>query len=169
MALLGALSVKKQFVAALLTPLLVAAPSVALAQQSFPYSCEWVSEVTPDAVIRFTSTNGVGSYKGALLYKGTRLMGFQEGQSQGYGSNWWSTEAQDGPSGQVVVFAGNQVVRGTIGFWNGKRPKDTQRVLLVGMGSALYHGRDPRWRDDHTLLAAAEGFWRAISECRSLL
>jgi hypothetical protein len=163
------LSVKKQIAAAVLAPLLVAAPSVAWAEQSFPYSCQWISEVTPDAVIRFTSTNGVGSYKGALLYKGKRLMAFQEGQSQGYGSNWWSTGGKDDPSGQVVVFAGNQVVRGTAGFWSGKRPKDTQRVLLVGMGSALYYGRDQRWRDDHTLLTAGEGFWRASSGCRSLL
>jgi hypothetical protein len=77
------LGVQKQIAAAVLAPLLVAAPSVARAEQSFPYSCQWISEVTPDAVIRFTSTNGVGSYKGALLYKGKRLMAFQEGQSQG--------------------------------------------------------------------------------------
>jgi hypothetical protein len=159
----------RQFVSALLAPILVAAPSVALAEQSFSYSCEWVSEVTPDAVIRFSSTNGVGSYKGSLLYKGKLLLAFQEGQSQGYGSNWWSTGGQEDPSGQVVVFSGNQVVRGTTGFWDGKRPKDTQRVLLVGMGSALYYGRDQRWRDDHTLLTAAEGFWRASSGCRALL
>jgi len=115
------------------------------------------------------SLMSVGSYKGALLYKGKRLMAFQEGQSQGYGSNWWSTGGQDDPSGQVVVFAGNQVVRGTAGFWSGKRPKVTQRVLLVGMGSALYYGRDQRWRDDYALLTAAEGFWRASPGCRSLL
>ena len=154
---------------ALLAPLLTAAPSIVFAEQSFPYSCQWISEVTPDAVIRFTSTNGVGSYKGALLYKGKRLMAFQEGQYQGYGSNWWSTGGQEGPSGQVVVFAGNQVLRGTPGFWNGKRPKDVQRVLLVGMGSALYYGHDQRWRGERTLLTAGEGFWRASSGCRSLL
>lgn len=160
---------KKQIAAAILAPLLVSAPAVAWAEQSFPYACDWVSEVTPDVVIRFTSTNGVGFYKGALFYKGKRLMELQEGQSQGYGSNWWSTGEQDDPSRQVVVFAGNQVVRGSAGFWNGKRPKGTQRVLLVGMGSALYYGPDQGWRDDHTLLTAAEGFWRASSGCRALL
>ena len=159
----------RQIAAAVLAPLLVSVPSVTWAQQSYPYSCQWVSEVTPDAVIRFSSTNGVGSYNGVLLYKGKRLMTFQEGQSLGYGSNWWSTGQQDGPSGQVVVFAGNQVVRGTPGFWNGKRPKSTQRFLLVGMGSALWYGDSQRWRDNHTLLTAAEGFWRASSQCRSLL
>ena len=149
-------------------PLLVSASPVAMAQQSYPYSCQWISEVTPAAVIRFSSTNGVGVYTGALLYQGKRLMAFQEGQSQGYGSNWWSTGEQDGPSGRVVVFAGNQVVRGSTGFWNGKRPHGTQRVLLVGLGSALYYGHVQRWRDQPALLTAAEGFWRASPGCRSL-
>lgn len=134
-----------------------------------PYSCQWVSEVTPDAVIRFSSTNGVGTYNGALVYSGRRLMAFQEGQSQGYGSHWWRSAAEHDPSGQVVVFAGDQVVRGTSGFRAGRRAKGVQRLLLVGMGSALYYGRDQRWREDHTLLTAAEGFWRAPSGCRPLL
>lgn len=158
----------KKTITAILAPLIVTAPATVLAQQSFPYSCQWVSEVTPDAVIRFSSTNGVGTYNGAFLYKGKRLMAFQEGQSQGYGSNWWSTGGQDDPSGSVVVFSGDQVVRGTAGFWNGRRPNGSQRVLLVGMGSALYYGQDQRWRDDSTLLTVGEGFWRISPGCRSL-
>ena len=159
----------KTLITALLVPLLLTAPSTSQAQQSYPYACEWVSEVTPNAVIRFSSTNGVGTYNGALLYKGKRLMAFQEVQSQGYGSNWWSTGGQGDRSDSVVVFAGDQVVRGTAGFWDGRRPKGSQRVLLVGMGSALYYGQDQRWRDDHTLLTAGEGFWRSSPGCRSLL
>ena len=165
---LVATGLRRQIAASGLSALLLAPPSIARAEQGFAYSCQWISEVTPDAVIRFTSTNGVGVYTGDLLYKGKRLMVVQEGQSQGYGSNWWSTGGQDGPSGQVVVFAGNQVVRGTAGFWHGKRPNDTQRVLLVGLGSALWYAGDQRWRDEPTLLTAAEGFWRASSKCRSL-
>lgn len=138
------------------------------AQQSFPYSCEWVSEVTPEAVIRFTGTNGVGAYRGALTYRGRRLMAFEEGQSQGYGSHWWSSGAENGPSGQVVVFAGDRVVRGTPGVWEGRRPAGVGRVLLVGLGSALYYGSDPRWREDRALLTAAEGFWRLSPGCRAL-
>lgn len=76
----------KRTITATLAPLLVAAPATAFAQQSFPYSCQWVSELTPDAVIRFSSTNGVGTYNGALLYKGKRLTAFQEGQSPQGGS-----------------------------------------------------------------------------------
>ena len=53
--------------ALLFAPLLVTTPTNTLAQQSYPYSCEWISEVTPNAVIRFSSTNGVGTYNGALL------------------------------------------------------------------------------------------------------
>lgn len=155
----------KHKIATVLAPLLLAAPAPVLAQQSFPYSCQWVSEVTPDAVIRFSSTDGVGTFRGALLYKGKRLMAFQEGQSQGYGSNWWRTGGERDASGAVVVFSGDQVVRGT----SGKRPKGAQRVLLVGLGSSLYYGQNQRWREDLTLLTAAEGFWRTSPGCRSLL
>lgn len=92
----------KRTITAILAPLLVAAPATAFAQQSFPYSCQWVSEVTPDAVIRFSSTNGVGAYKGALVYKGRRLTAFQEGQSQSYD---WFLERQS-PQGGATRPAG---------------------------------------------------------------
>lgn len=142
--------------------------SPAGAQQSFPYSCEWLSEVTPEVVIRFSDTNGVGTYRGALFTRGRRLMAVQEGQSQGYGSHWWSSGGGSGPSGQVLVFAGDRVVRGTPGIWEGRRPTGVGRVLLVGLGSALYYGSDPRWREDRALLTAAEGFWRLSPGCRAL-
>ena len=90
-------------------------------------------------------------------------MSLNEGQSQGYGSNWWSVDGNDS-SKSVVVFSGNQIVRGTPGF----QGKGITRVLLVGMGSSLYYGRDSRWRQDATLLTAGEGFWRASSGCRPL-
>ena len=157
-----------RLIAAVLAPLLLVAPKTALADASFPDACSWVSEVTPDAVIRFTRSNGVGLYSGALLYKGTHLLDVQQGQSQGYGNLWWSTGKQDGPSGAVVVFSGQQPVRGSAGFWDGKRPIGAQRLLLVGLVAALYYGDDQRWRDDHTLLTVGEGFWRSSAGCRSL-
>jgi hypothetical protein len=125
--------------------------------------------VTPDAVIRFHSTNGGGTYNGDLYYKGKRLMAFQEGQSLGYGSLWWSSGEDDSTSGKIVVFAGHQVVRGTPGFMNGKRPKGDQRLLLVGMGSALWYDGNPQWRDEQLLLTAGEGFWTTTAGCRTLL
>jgi len=141
---------------------LLTTPSLLFAQQTYPYSCKWISEVTPDAEIRFENTNGIGRYSGELLYKGRRLMSLDEGQFQGYGSNWWSENGN--PGKPLVVFSGNQVVRGTLGF----QAQGTTRVLLVGLGSALYYGRDNRWRQDSTLLTAGEGFWRSSSGCRSL-
>jgi hypothetical protein len=135
-----------------------------LAQTSYPYSCEWVSEVTPDAVIRFSSTNGTGAYYGNLIYQGKRQMPFQEGQSMGYGSNWWSTGLDDERPYPVVVFRGNQVLRGTLGGI----PSGQQRVLLVGLGGNLWYGINPQWREMPSLLTAAEGFWRTTSGCRDL-
>ena len=102
-----------------LAALAVVVPSTVQAQRFHPYSCEWVSEVTANAVIRFSSTNGVGTFNGVLFYEGKRLMAFQEGQSQGYSSNWWRSPDQKVKSGTVVVFSGNQAVRGTPGLWRG--------------------------------------------------
>jgi hypothetical protein len=151
------------WIAALITSLALTSPS--RAQNAFPYACEWVSEVTPDAVIRFThTTNGAGSYHGALFYRKQRLMGFQENQSQGYGNFWWSSGEGDDRSERVIVFSGNQVVRGT----PGPRPTGPQRVLLVGLGSSLWYGPDPTWRDKKELLTAAEGFWRTSPGCRQM-
>jgi hypothetical protein len=172
------LHVLKTLIPSLLAPLLLSLPSTSQAQQSYPYSCEWVSEVTPGAVIRFSSTNGIGDYKGTLLYKGKRVMAFIERQSQGYGSRSWRRDGENAPSGAVLVFSGNQVVRGTPGFGDGNQPKGAQRVLLEGLGSALYYGWDqqmrkghlaePRWRNEQALLTAGEGFWRSSPGCRSL-
>lgn len=69
--------------------------------------------MAPEALIRFTRTNGAGAAFGDLYFRGERLMPFQEGQSQGYGSHWWSTGAEDARSNPVVVFAGTEVVRGS--------------------------------------------------------
>ena len=138
--------------------------SPVLAQGGYPYSCEWVSEITPEAVIRFTSTNGTGTHYGNLFYRGQRLMSFQEGQSMGYGSYWWSTGQEDDRLEQVIVFRGNQVVRGA----PGGTPSGHQRVLVVGLGSSLWYGQNPQWREMTTLLIAAEGFWKTSDGCRDL-
>ena len=153
---------KFSWIAGLITSIGLGIP--AGAQTSYAYSCKWVSEVTPDAVIQFTRTNGVGTYSGTLTYRGKRIGGFQEGQSQGYGSHWWSFGGSNDPSGDVIVFRGGQVVRGTAG----KSVQGPQRVLLVGLGSSLWYGSNPKWRDMSVLLTAAEGFWRSGSGCRAL-
>lgn len=138
--------------------------SPVVAQGEYPYSCEWVSEVTPEAVIRFSSTNGTGTHFGDLFYRGQRQMSFMEGQSMGYGSHWWSMGLEDERLDPVIVFRGNQVVRGT----PGGAPSGQQRVLLVGLGSSLWYGVKPQWREMPTLLTAAEGFWRTSPGCRDL-
>ena len=153
---------KPALLAVLLAPLVLS--STANAGKFYPYSCEWISEVTPDAVIRFNKTNGTGSYVGGIFYKGKRLMDFREGQSMGWGSLWWGTGLDDGGPRQVIIFRGNQVVRGT----PGKPAPGPQRVLIVGLGSSLWYGRDSNWRSEGTLLTAAEGFWRTSPKCRTL-
>lgn len=91
-------------------------------------------------------------------------MYFQEMQSQGYGSISWSV-VKNNYSNPLVVFSGNNVYRGISSL----QAEGNIRFLLVGLGSTLYYGQDSRWRQNSTLINAAEGFWRASSGCRSLL
>ncbi|WP_338438713.1 hypothetical protein [Synechococcus elongatus] len=129
---------------------------------SFPYRCEWKSEVTPDAVIRFNSTNGVGTYNGALFYKGRRLLSFSEGFSQGYGSNFWRAGSNnEQQSSEIVRFSGNQPRRS----YRDPQAAKTNRVLIVGLGSRLWYGENTNWRREAELLRAAEGFWRLSQGC----
>ena len=132
------------------------------------YRCEWISEASPDAVIRFNRTSGVGVYSGFLYYRDQPLMALQEGQSQGYGSFWWSEVGKATPSGTVVPFVRDQPLRAAPTFWSDGRRLSANRVLLVGLGSALWYGSNPEWRQQKPLLLAAEGFWRLGPGCRQL-
>ena len=142
--------------------------SPAQARLPEPYSCEWISEASPDAVIRFNRTSGVGVYSGFLYYRDQPLMAVQEGQSQGYGRFWWSGSGEPAPSGTVVLFVRDQPLRALPTFWSDGRRLSANRVLLVGLGSALWYGSNPEWRQQKPLLLAAEGFWRLGPGCREL-
>ena len=142
--------------------ILLIAPT-ALAQQQYPYSCTWKSQVTPGAKIKFTSTNGIGGYQGALYMDGKWIINFREGSFQGYGSNWWSAtiEGQDKPGGGTIVLFKNGIPdrSSTEGNQNGTSSK----LLTVGLGSDLYYGNH---RGNWALIRAAEGFWIPEKGCR---
>lgn len=142
--------------------------SPAQARLPEPYRCEWVSEASSDAVIRFNRTSGVGVCSGFLFDRDQPLMAVQEGQSQGYGRFWWSGSGEPAPSGTVVLFMGDQPLRAVPTFWSDGRRLSAKRVLLVGLGSALWYGSNPEWRRQKPLLQAAEGFWRLGPGCRQL-
>lgn len=149
-------------------PVLALVARTDTAYANLPYKCQWVSEVTPDAVIRFTNTTGVGVYNGALLYKGKLLIPFTEGRAMGYGSNYWR-EGQDdkGSAGAVVVFAGNQPLRALASDSTAWKTEPI-RLLVVGLGSSLWYGREFSWREEPLLIASAEGFWRPSAGCHRM-
>ena len=138
----------------------------ALAQQQYPYSCTWKSQVTPGAKIQFTSTNGIGGYQGALYMDGKWIISFREGSFQGYGSNWSSltAEGQDKISGggSIVLFKNGVPFRSSSeGYQSGVETK----LLTVGLGSTLYYGNQ---RGNYALIRAAEGFWIPQKGCRHI-
>jgi hypothetical protein len=131
---------------------------------ALPYSCQWISEVIPAARIVFDEKDGVGTFKGHLIFKDKVLTTFAEGQFQGYGSNWWRSGSPISGDGYMVVFSGNYPVNGSL---RPRQLKGPQRVLLVGLASKLYHGSE-KWRSDPILLNAAEGMWLTSKGCRQL-
>ena len=145
--------------------ILLIAPT-ALAQQQYPYSCTWKSQVTPGAKIQFTSTNGIGGYQGALYMDGKWIISFREGSFQGYGSNWWSLTAE----GQDKIFGGGSIVlfKNGVPFRSsseGHQSGVETKLLTVGLGSNLYYGNH---RGNLALLRAAEGFWIPEKGCRHI-
>ncbi|WP_320677277.1 hypothetical protein [Prochlorococcus sp. MIT 1300] len=136
---------------------------------SYPaIGCEWRSERSSDAVIRFhdTSMKASPEWKGTLFYKGNKVRSFSHGQYQGYATTWWSTPREDmvgkSTTGSVLLFVDKEPLRG---HKNAKSVKGKKTVLIVGLGSSLWYGEKQYLRDDIDLLYAAEGFWRVSRDC----
>ncbi|MAR06558.1 MAG: hypothetical protein CL862_05615 [Cyanobium sp. NAT70] len=74
----------------------------------------------------------------------------------GYGSIVWSLENSKGRSEHLIPFFGNRPTASLSGVHK------ADRFLLVGLGSTLYYGD---YRDNLSLIAAAEGLWQVQSGC----
>ena len=148
---------------ALLLLLLAVLPARAV---PLPLVCQRTSEEVPSIKILLTERTSV-SLKGKLLQGSETLGTFQTGQSNGYGSVWWSFHNQhDQSDGTSVLFKGNQ-------HWNPHRriprPSETDRVLFVGFSSDLWYWNNPKapgvFRGNRDLLKAAAGFWTISDRC----
>ena len=142
---------------------LMAQPAAAI---PLPLVCELTSEEVPSIQILLKERSAV-SLNGELQQKGVTLGIFQTGQSNGYGSVWWSFRDQTGEGdGVSVLFKDDQ-------HWNPHRrlprPSETNRVLFVGFASALWYWNnvaDPGlFRENQDLLKAAAGFWAISDNC----
>ena len=121
-----------------------------------PLVCELTSEEVSSIKVVLTERTAV-SLKGELLQGSETLGIFQTGQSNGYGSVWWSFHDQhDKSDGTSVLFKGDQ-------HWNPHRriprPSETNRVLFVGFASDLWYWNNPKapgdYRGNRDLLKAA--------------
>ena len=131
-----------------------------------PLVCELTSEEAPTIKVLLTERTAV-SLKGELLQDSKTLGTFQTGQSNGYGSVWWSFHDQhDKSDGASVLFKDDQ-------HWNPHRriprPSETNRVLFVGFASGLWYWNNPKepgaYRGNRDLLKAAAGFWSISESC----
>ena len=143
--------------------LLTALPAAAV---PLPFVCELTSEEVPSVKVLLTERTAV-SLKGELLQGSKTLGTFQTGQSNGYGSVWWSFhDRYDKGDGTSVLFKDDQ-------HWNPHRrlprPSETNRVLFVGFASDLWSWNTPEepgaFRRNRDLLKAAAGFWTISDRC----
>ena len=143
--------------------LLTALPAAAV---PLPLVCELTSEEVPSIKILLTERTAF-SLKGKLLQSKNTLGTFQTGQSNGYGSVWWSFHDQhDKGDGTSLLFKDDQ-------HWNPHRriprPSETNRVLFVGFASDLWYSNNPEatgvFRGNRDLLKAAAGFWTISDRC----
>ena len=147
----------------LISLLLTALPAAAV---PLPFVCELTSEEVPSVKVLLTERTAV-SLKGELLQGSKTLGTFQTGQSNGYGSVWWSFHDQFGKGdGTSVLFKDDQ-------HWNPHRriprPSETNRVLFVGFAYDLWYWNTPEapvaFRRNRDLLKAAAGFWTISDRC----
>ena len=147
----------------LISLLLTALPAAAV---PLPFVCELTSEEVPSVKVLLTERTAV-SLKGELLQGRKNLGTFQTGQSNGYGSVWWSFHDRYGKGdGTSVLFKDDQ-------HWNPHRrlprPSETNRVLFVGFDSDLWSWNTPEepgaFRRNRDLLKAAAGFWTISDRC----
>ena len=148
---------------ALLLLLVTTLPAAAV---PLPLVCELTSEEVPSIKVLLTERTAV-SLKGELLQGNKTLGTFQTGQSNGYGSVWWSFHGQhDKSDGTSVLFKDDQH-RNT--HRRMPRPSETNRVLFVGLASDLWYRKNPEasgvFRGNRDLLKAAAGFWTISERC----
>ena len=131
--------------------------------------CIWVSEFTPQAIIKTKKSNeesGIIDLKADLIFKDKLIGEINMGEPNGYGSKWWSWETKGGNSlsggGRIIPFFGNYPARGSV-LDKDYMVSNPRKVLFVNMGSNLYYSYG--YRNKHELIKAAEGFWRLSENC----
>ena len=131
--------------------------------------CIWVSEFTPQAIIKIKKSNqesGIIDLKADLIFKDKLIGEINMGEPNGYGSKWWRWDTREGNSlsggGRIIPFFGNYPARGSVLDKN-YIVSNPRKVLFVNMGSNLYYSYG--YRNKHELIKAAEGFWRLSENC----
>ena len=131
--------------------------------------CIWVSEFTPQAIIKTKKSNeesGIIDLKADLIFKDKLIGEINMGEPNGYGSKWWRWDTKEGNSlsggGRIIPFFGNYPARGSVLDKN-YIVSNPRKVLFVNMGSNLYYSYG--YRNKHELIKAAEGFWRLSENC----
>ena len=126
-------------------------------------TCIWRSEPTPVVVIKVHPRGpreAGNTDRATLLYQGRKVFDLVTFQPNGYGALYWGTDGAENKN--LLFFYGNQPAAG-VAHLDKSQPR---RVILAGLGSALWYGKE-EWRSMPGLFLAAEGFWRLSPGCRA--
>ena len=127
-----------------------------------PIICEIISEEEPSLVILLEERTPV-SLKGVLTQNRSSLGVFATSKPLRHRQTTWSFHNKNiAQSGIAVLFKNNIV-------WNPYRrfpkPYNTNRVLFVGLDSALFSWKNKEFSSNTILLRAAAGLWKISSNC----
>ena len=149
----------KELKRALLLLLLAAMPSSAV---PLPLVCEVTSEEVPTIAIRLEERTPT-ALRGVLIQDDKRLGIFMSSKPKQYRQTTWSFFTQDAANSGTALLFENDLI------WNPHKrvPKlqDVNRVIFVGLDSALLFWRTEEFAPNRELLQAAAGFWTISAQC----
>ena len=147
------------FVRALLLLGLTAMPASAV---PLPLVCKVTSEEVPTITIRLEERTPT-ALRGSLIQDDKQLGKFMSSKPKKYRQTTWSFFTKDAAhSGTTLLFENDLV-------WNPykriPKPQDANRVIFVGLDSALLFWRTEEFASNRELLKAAAGFWTISAQC----
>ena len=127
-----------------------------------PLVCEVTSEEVPTISVRLDERTPM-SLRGVLTQDDKKLGIFMSSKPKQTRQTTWSFFTKDAANSGTALLFENDLV------WNpykqAPKPKDVNRVIFVGLDSALLFWRTEEFAPNRELLKAAAGFWTISPQC----
>ena len=131
------------------------------------FSCEWRSEVTPQALIQFPALSkkdfSKTEWQGELIYEGETISSiYLDWMSEGLSGYRWSIDPKKERSWEsVLLFKGEYPVRGR----SNNAANYARRVILVDLGRNLWYSDKREQIKLPEIYSAINDFWHVSNKC----